>query len=82
MRVRYYRLRAGLSREALAARCGAAGWDIGGGTIAKIEAFRRSVYDAELPVLAKALKVGIMDLYDETIPFRELVACLNKPARS
>lgn len=54
--VRRFRDRAGLNQAELAARCGVIGWDVSRGTLAKVEAQLRRVTDAELFVLAKALK--------------------------
>ena len=61
-RVRELRAANGLTQEQLAARCQAFGWDVTRGTLAKIEAGVRRLNDAEVVVLAKCLKVGIMDL--------------------
>ncbi|WP_035600606.1 helix-turn-helix transcriptional regulator [Haloferula sp. BvORR071] len=63
-RVRKLRTTAGLSQESLAARCGAAGWDVSRGTFAKIEAGLRRVNDAELLILAKALRCTVGDLLE------------------
>ena len=60
--VRELRAANGLTQEQLAARCQAFGWDVTRGTLAKIEAGVRRLNDAEVVVLAKCLKVGIMDL--------------------
>ena len=54
---------AGLSQEALATRLQLAGWDLTRGGLSKIEARLRRVNDAELLVLAGALKIGVADLY-------------------
>lgn len=61
--VRKLRMDAGLSQEALAARLQVAGWDLTRGGLSKIEAQLRRVNDAELLVLARTLKVGVVDLY-------------------
>ena len=53
------RVHAGLTQDALAAKCGVAGWDVSRGTLAKIEARVRCVNDAELFVLARVLKTEI-----------------------
>lgn len=63
-RVRKLRVAGGLSQEQLAARCQTAGWDVSRGTLAKIEAGVRRLNDAEVVVLAKALKVKTADLLD------------------
>jgi transcriptional regulator with XRE-family HTH domain len=61
--VRKLRMAAGLSQEALAAKLQLAGWDITRGGLSKIEARIRRVNDAEMLVLAKALKCSLADLY-------------------
>jgi transcriptional regulator with XRE-family HTH domain len=61
--VRKIRYAQGLKQEDLAARCGVLGWDLSRGTLSKIEAQLRCVTDAELEILARALKVQIPDLY-------------------
>lgn len=53
----------GLKQEALAARGGVLGWDLSRGTLSKIEARLRCVTNAELEVLAKALRVEIAAWY-------------------
>lgn len=61
--VRKIRYDQGLKQEDLAARCGVLGWDLSRATLSKIEAQIRCVTDAELEILAKALKVQLSDLY-------------------
>lgn len=61
--VRRLRYEQGLKQEDLAARCGVLGWDLSRGTLSKIEAQLRCVTDAELEILAKALRVEINNLY-------------------
>ena len=61
--VRKIRYEKGWTQETLTARCNLQGWDLSRGTLAKIEAQVRPVNDAELFVLAKALKVRIESLY-------------------
>lgn len=63
-RVRKLRDAAKLSQEALSARCQTLGWVINRGTFAKIEAGLRRVNDAEVLVLAKALRCGVADLFE------------------
>jgi transcriptional regulator with XRE-family HTH domain len=63
-RVRKLRTATGVSQEDLAARCGSAGWDISRSTLAKVESGLRRVNDAELLILAKALKRPVADLLD------------------
>jgi transcriptional regulator with XRE-family HTH domain len=64
--VRYFRCRLDLTQEMLAARCNILGWNITRGKLAKIEAQVRCVSDAELYLLAKALKVGVEKLYPKS----------------
>lgn len=71
------RMSEGLSQEMLAARCGTAGWDVSRGTFAKIEAGLRRVNDAELLILAKALRRPVADLF-EGIPVKSAVAVLRQ----
>lgn len=59
-RLRYQRE---LTQEALAAKCNVLGWDLSRGALAKIESGIRCVTDAELFVLAKALKSELRELY-------------------
>ena len=61
--IRKLRYQQGITQEMLAARCARHGWDLSRGTLSKIEAQVRCVSDAELPVLARALKVNIEKLY-------------------
>ena len=60
---RRLRVEAGLTQEAMAARCQLAGWDISRAGLSKIEAGLRLVIDAELLVLARVLDVPVADLY-------------------
>ena len=57
------RVHAGLTQDALAAKCGVAGWDVSRGTLAKIESRVRCVNDAELFVLARVLKTELHALF-------------------
>lgn len=61
--VRILRYRQGMTQDGLAARCGVLGWDLSRATLSKIEAQLRCVTDIELDLLAKALKVEIVDLF-------------------
>ena len=61
--VRKLRMSAGLSQDAFAARLQVAGWDISRGGVSKIEARLRRVNDAELMILARALKCDLAALY-------------------
>lgn len=70
--VRKVRYTAALTQDALATRCNLLGWDISRGTLAKIESGVRCVTDAEVFVLAKALRVEMSELYpkDERAIYR------------
>ena len=61
--IRKLRYQQGVTQEAFAARCGVLGWDLSRATLSKIEARLRCVTDAELEILAKALKVDIAALF-------------------
>ena len=55
--IRKLRYQQEMTQAMFAARCSILGWDLSRGTLSKIEAQLRCVTDAELVVLAKALKV-------------------------
>jgi transcriptional regulator with XRE-family HTH domain len=78
--IRRLRLDRKLTQTQLAAKCSVLGWDVSAGTIAKVETHLRSVYDAELIVYARALRVPLALLYPE-LKSSELRDCLNKPVR-
>lgn len=61
--IRKLRYQQGLTQEMLAARCAVCGLDISRGTLSKIEAQLRCVTDAELVVLAKALRVKLDTIF-------------------
>ena len=61
--VRRIRYEKGWTQETLTARCNLQGWDLSRGTLAKVEAQVRRVSDAELFVLAKALRTKLDSLY-------------------
>lgn len=61
--VRKLRYGIGLTQDMFAARCGVIGWNLSRGTLAKIEAGVRCVTDAELWVLARALRCPLDKLY-------------------
>ncbi|NWK54978.1 helix-turn-helix transcriptional regulator [Verrucomicrobiaceae bacterium N1E253] len=65
--IRRMRVEAGLSQEKLAAKIQVAGWDLSRGGLSKIEAQLRRVNDAELLVLARALKCEVGDLYPNRV---------------
>jgi len=77
VRVRKLRMEAGMSQDALSAKCQAAGWDVSRGTFAKIEAGLRRVNDAEVVILAKVLKLTVADLL-EGFPAREVAAVVRQ----
>jgi transcriptional regulator with XRE-family HTH domain len=52
-----------LTQEMLAARCEVLGMELSRATLSKIEARLRCVTDAELVVIADALKVSVQDLF-------------------
>jgi len=61
--IRRLRNAANLTQEQFSARCGVLGWRLSRSTLAKIEAQVRCVSDAELFVLAKALRKEVDQLY-------------------
>jgi transcriptional regulator with XRE-family HTH domain len=62
-RLRYLR---DMSQDQLAAKLQLSGLELSRGTLSKIEAGLRCVADYELPIIAKALRVGIEELFPET----------------
>lgn len=81
LKLRELRLRRGFTLARLAAKCGILGWDVSGGTLAKIETRQRSAYDCELFILKKALSAQTDDFFPDRIDKSLLVECLNKPSR-
>ena len=63
-KVRELREKQQLTQEELVTKCNLLEWDISRGTLAKIEAQVRRVTDEEVALLAKALRVGINELYE------------------
>lgn len=61
--VRRYRVDAGLTQDELAAALQRLGWDLGRGTLAKIEAGLRRVNDGECFLLAKGLRKEIQEMF-------------------
>lgn len=61
--IRRIREAQGITQEELAARCNLLAWDVSRGTLAKIESQVRRVTDEEAVLLARALKVGIQEIY-------------------
>ncbi|MDR1145110.1 MAG: helix-turn-helix domain-containing protein [Verrucomicrobiales bacterium] len=61
--VRRWRYQKNWTQETLSARCSVRGVEITRGTLAKIEAGIRGVSDAELYVLARALKLDMTELF-------------------
>ena len=80
-KLRELRLKRGYTLARLAAKCGILGWDVTGGTLAKIETRQRSAYDCELFILKKALAAQTDDLFPDRIDKTLLIGCLNKPSR-
>jgi len=80
-KLRQLRRDRGVSLARLAAKCGVLGWDVSGGTLAKIETQQRSAFDCELLILGKALSADIKDLFPEKLERAVLSECLNKPVR-
>ena len=65
--IRRLRDTAGLTQEQFTARCNRIGFDVSRGTLAKIEAAVRCVSDKELLLLARVLRVGLANLYPESL---------------
>jgi transcriptional regulator with XRE-family HTH domain len=61
--IRRFRNEQDLTQEDFVARCGVLGWRLSRGTLAKIEAQVRCVSDAEVFILARALKKDLEVLY-------------------
>ncbi len=61
--VRRLRVQQGLTQPALAARCQRSGYDLSREGLAKIESRLRGVTDAEVVLLARALRVPFSILY-------------------
>ena len=55
----------GLSQEQLIAQLNLLGLDLDRTSLSRIENQNREVYDYELVYISKALKVNIVDLYDD-----------------
>lgn len=68
--VRRLRLQQRLTQPALAARCQVVGYDLSRESLAKIEGRIRTVTDAEVVLLAQALRVPFVLLYppEEELP--------------
>lgn len=62
--LRELRMKKGFSQEVFAAKCNLKGWDISRGTLSKIEARIRRVNDAEMVILASALKCSVIELFE------------------
>ena len=61
--IRKYRSQKGLTQEALAAKLQVAGLDMDRAAVAKVESQIRSVFDYELAVMARVLKVSAEKLF-------------------
>jgi transcriptional regulator with XRE-family HTH domain len=80
-KLRELRSKRGYTLARLAAKCAILGWDVTGGTLAKIETRQRSAYDCELFILKKALGAQTDELFPDRMDRDSLIECLNKPAR-
>lgn len=65
LQVRALRMAAGLTQQALQARIAVTGYPLDQSRIAKIESGKRSVWDYEVPLLARALRVPVSRLYEK-----------------
>ena len=63
--LRKARLSNGLSQEQLIAQLNLLGLDLDRTSLSRIENQNREVYDYELVYFSKALKINIVDLYDD-----------------
>ena len=63
--IRRIREEIGMTQEELAIKCQLLEWNISRGTLAKIESQVRRVTDSEVELVAKALGVGIAELYKD-----------------
>ena len=61
--IRRLRSAANITQDEFAARCGVLGWRLSRSTLAKIESQVRCVSDAEVFILARALRKEINQLY-------------------
>ena len=75
LQIRKLRLQQRLTQPALAARCQVLGYDLSRESLSKIEARLRSVTDAEIVFLARALRVPFAQLF----PPRDELAKSMKP---
>ena len=78
--IRRLRNEGNLTLAQLAARCEVLGWEVSHNTLGKIEAGARSIFDIEVWVLAKALRVTADDLYPRAIS-PEKVAESKRPLK-
>lgn len=70
--VRKFRNSKGWTQPVLARKLQLQGWDIGTGSIGKLEAQLRRVPDCELMFLAKVLGVSIVDLFPKGMALKQL----------
>ncbi|GAA5497344.1 hypothetical protein Rhal01_03537 [Rubritalea halochordaticola] len=63
-RISKMRSEAGLTQDQLAGACNRLGWDISRATLSKIEYGIRRLNDAEVLLLATALKTSVAELYE------------------
>lgn len=80
--IRKRRKEAKLSLSALSAKCNLQGWDVAGSTLAKIECGKRSVFDCEILILGRVLKLSVTELFPHPVKDELLQACVNKPSRN
>ena len=73
LQVRIIRKQRGWNQSEFAAKCQLIGWDIGRGTVSKIEAGLRRVIDAEVYMLALSLKVDVPILYPSEAEVRKVL---------
>ena len=64
--VQHLRKQKSLTQEELTARCNLIGWNITRSILAKIESRVRRVSDVEVELMARALKVKIAELYENS----------------
>ena len=62
------RKRAGLTQAQLAAQCSVSGFHLSRQSLARIECQHREVTDYELMILARILKVTLLELFPKTPP--------------
>lgn len=66
--VRSLRAKQGMSQEDLIARCGLLQFELGQPAVSQIENGMRGVSDLEMILLAKALRVSVIELVPDELP--------------